>query len=52
MLTPHHIEFQSHGGTDDLSNLLCLCMPCHNDVHDRRLLIRVVDGVVKFKPGE
>jgi 5-methylcytosine-specific restriction endonuclease McrA len=48
MLTPHHLIFQGHGGTDDLENLLCLCMKCHDDVHDRRLLIEIVDTVIKF----
>jgi 5-methylcytosine-specific restriction endonuclease McrA len=36
-LTPHHIVFQSQGGTDDLDNLITLCMKCHDDVHEGRL---------------
>lgn len=42
-LTPHHVVFQSQGGTDDLNNLLCLCIRCHNAVHDRLLLIEVIE---------
>jgi 5-methylcytosine-specific restriction endonuclease McrA len=53
MLTPHHVVFQSQGGSDDLNNLLCLCTPCHDDIHDGRMRIEVVrlttcDLVVKF----
>lgn len=40
-LTPHHIVYQSQLGTDDLENLLTLCLWCHNDVHDHRLKIVV-----------
>lgn len=52
-LTPHHVIFQGQGGSDALNNLLCLCIRCHNAVHDRHLLIEVVtvletDLVVKF----
>lgn len=28
-LTAHHIKPRKHGGTDDLSNLVMLCHPCH-----------------------
>lgn len=29
----HHIVFRSHGGTSELSNLICLCRACHHDAH-------------------
>ena len=47
-LTPHHVIFRSQLGPDDLENLICLCINCHNAVHDRFLLIKSVDGAVKF----
>lgn len=40
-LTPHHVVFQSAGGSDELNNLLTLCIKCHNDVHEGRLTIWV-----------
>jgi hypothetical protein len=33
MLDPHHIVFRSHGGTDDLENVICLCRMHHGLVH-------------------
>jgi 5-methylcytosine-specific restriction endonuclease McrA len=52
-LDPHHVIFRSQGGDNDKSNLLTLCRRCHDAVHDRHLLIEVVerratDLVVKF----
>jgi RRXRR protein/HNH endonuclease len=32
-LEAHHIVFKEHGGKDTLSNLLCLCEHCHQQVH-------------------
>ena len=29
----HHIEFRSHGGLSNLSNLACLCRDCHTKAH-------------------
>lgn len=42
-LTPHHVVYQSAGGEDTLDNLLTLCLKCHTDVHERRLVIEVVE---------
>ena len=42
-LTPHHIVYRSQGGTDDLSNLLTLCIKCHNAVHDGHLKLNVFE---------
>jgi 5-methylcytosine-specific restriction endonuclease McrA len=52
-LTPHHVVYQSASGIDTLDNLLTLCIKCHNDVHERRLEIQVInkldrDLVVRF----
>ena len=43
-LTPHHIVFQSQGGTDDLDNLVTLCLKCHDDVHGGRIGLRYTIG--------
>jgi 5-methylcytosine-specific restriction endonuclease McrA len=40
-LTPHHVTFRSAGGGDESSNILTLCMKCHDDVHGGRLTIWV-----------
>ena len=29
----HHIIFRSHGGTNDLKNIACLCRKCHEIAH-------------------
>lgn len=29
----HHIIFRSHGGTNELKNLACLCRKCHEIAH-------------------
>lgn len=32
-LSVDHIHSRSHGGTDDLANLRCLCATCHENRH-------------------
>lgn len=29
----HHVNYKSAGGTDDMSNLVLLCLPCHDAEH-------------------
>lgn len=29
----HHIKFRSQQGTDNIENLICLCVHCHNKAH-------------------
>jgi 5-methylcytosine-specific restriction endonuclease McrA len=29
----HHIVFKSHGGSDEVSNLVALCRDCHSKAH-------------------
>jgi 5-methylcytosine-specific restriction endonuclease McrA len=41
-LTPHHVKFRSQGGTDNLDNLITLCMVCHNAVHAGNLTLDVI----------
>lgn len=53
MLDPHHVQHRSAGGEHAMNNLLTLCRKCHDDEHDGRLVIEVVevlptDLVVKF----
>jgi hypothetical protein len=48
MLTPHHIVYRSQGGTDDLDNLVTLCMKCHDDVHGGRLKVELHEVCSKF----
>jgi hypothetical protein len=39
-LTPHHLEFRSHGGTDGDDNITSLCPWCHLDgVHGNRISV-------------
>ncbi len=29
----HHIQYRSQGGSDEVSNLVCLCRRCHDWAH-------------------
>lgn len=41
-LHPHHVIFQSHGGPDEMWNLITLCSCCHLDgVHGGKLKVIV-----------
>ena len=33
----HHIKYKSRGGTDDIENLMCLCVKCHDMAHKELL---------------
>ena len=33
----HHIDYKSHGGTDDSENLIALCRHCHEQAHESKL---------------
>lgn len=41
-LHPHHLIYKSHGGKDDLDNLITLCAQCHRAHHDGFLDIEVI----------
>lgn len=30
----HHLVFRSHGGKNNIENLIALCRNCHNRAHD------------------
>ncbi len=32
----HHLVFRSHGGSDQIDNLVGLCRSCHNRAHNDR----------------
>src|SRR5215467_10078977 len=36
----HHIVEQSVGGTDEIDNLIAICLTCHSDVHTRTQFTR------------
>jgi hypothetical protein len=38
-LHEHHVKFRSAGGSDELSNLVTLCMPCHAMLHAGHVVI-------------
>lgn len=53
ILHPHHVIFKSHGGEDTLNNLISLCPSCHAAVHQKKLVLEVLqvlenDVIVKF----
>lgn len=48
-LTPHHVQFRSHGGPDIRQNLLTLCFQCHDAVHDCKLVIFVVRAFTEIE---
>jgi predicted restriction endonuclease len=33
----HHIIYRSHGGSDDIKNLICLCVKHHTMCHDEKV---------------
>ena len=33
----HHVVYRSHGGSDDINNLVGLCRECHDKAHARKL---------------
>lgn len=45
-LQVHHIVERADGGTDDLDNLIVICLTCHSDVHSDTKLTR------RFTPEE
>lgn len=45
-LTLHHIEFKSEGGRNELSNVITICLYCHNIVHQ---ILSSGDDPVQFK---
>jgi hypothetical protein len=47
----HHIVPKSLGGPDSLSNLIELCLPCHNKVHKQKFMWRqkAREGIRKRK---
>ncbi|HEY3084606.1 MAG TPA: HNH endonuclease signature motif containing protein, partial [Candidatus Dormibacteraeota bacterium] len=48
--TPHHIEFWSHGGKTNLSNLVLLCHFHHRLVHEEGWQVLKVGDDFRFIP--
>jgi len=40
-LETHHIQFREHGGKETLTNLITLCEPCHDRLHEGKLTLKV-----------
>ena len=45
-LEVHHIIFRRNGGSDDESNLICLCKTCHDKLHNGEISLKK-NGKVK-----
>jgi 5-methylcytosine-specific restriction endonuclease McrA len=39
----HHVEYRSQGGGHYEFNLVTLCFRCHNDVHEDRLYVELME---------
>lgn len=39
-LEVHHIIFRTNGGSDEESNLICLCKTCHDELHDGNITLK------------
>ena len=46
-LDAHHIIWKEHGGKDTIENLITLCKPCHQKVHQGKLQLDI-EGVSGF----
>jgi len=40
VLHVHHIAYRSEGGSDSMDNLITLCKPCHDGVHDGSVVLK------------
>ena len=46
----HHVVFKSLQGTDHVDNYVSLCFRCHEDLHYKRLVIKIQkyeDGTIE-----
>ncbi len=51
-VTPHHIVFRAHGGTDELENMVSLCSWCHLEgVHRGRIRVEGRAGELRWQLG-
>ena len=37
----HHIIFKTNGGSDEPENLIVLCKTCHDDLHDKKITLKL-----------
>lgn len=45
-LEVHHMVFRRNGGSDEESNLICLCKTCHDKLHNGKIRLKI-NGVKK-----
>lgn len=45
----HHIVFRSQGGSDNASNLVCLCKLCHDKLHQGKIELNLKGNKKKHK---
>ncbi len=51
-VTPHHVRFRSHGGSDKDENVIALCTWCHLEgVHGGRLRVTGTAGQLEWELG-
>jgi hypothetical protein len=51
-VTPHHVQFRSHGGSDEDENVIALCTWCHLEgVHGGRIQVTGSAGRLKWQLG-
>jgi hypothetical protein len=51
-VTPHHIVFRSHGGSDAPDNVVAICTDCHLGlIHNRLIQLERVDGRLRWVLG-
>lgn len=46
----HHVVYRSLQGEDSVDNYVCLCYKCHDEVHNKRLVIQIQkysDGTIE-----
>jgi len=47
-LTVHHVRYLSLGGTHVVDNLITLCWWHHRAVHDKKLMVKLINGYWYF----
>jgi len=47
----HHIEYRSHGGTDDFRNLIACCVECHRWAHARADRVEIMRAFKRWPNG-
>lgn len=45
---PHHVIYKSHGGGDELGNLVLLCDACHHEIHCGKNTVELRDKLERY----